>query len=171
VGDFKDGQPNGQGIEFIYGGSISRQGLWANGNLVQSFLLDAQRFPFNGTIVASAPQTSTPDLGKADRDRLVAELEASRKKQQELEDRLAASQAQPNNPQLNHPKPASATIRSAHALVIGNAAYSGSNRLDNTINDANAISQKPSQPAFTLGHGVQILEPTTSCRPMWIRVM
>ena len=35
-----------------------------------------------------------------------------------------------------------ANVREAHALVIGNSAYSGSNRLPNPVNDANAISAK-----------------------------
>ena len=38
----------------------------------------------------------------------------------------------------------------AHALVIGNAAYPGSGRLDNPVNDANAISQKLRSMGFTV---------------------
>jgi hypothetical protein len=38
----------------------------------------------------------------------------------------------------------------AHALVIGNAAYPGSGRLDNPVNDANAISQKLKSMGFTV---------------------
>ena len=71
----------------------------------------------------------------AERDRLTSELDLERKKRQELEAQLAAS-VQPTPPQ-------SKTLRrSAHALVIGNGAYPGSGRLDNPVNDANAISQK-----------------------------
>jgi uncharacterized caspase-like protein len=40
--------------------------------------------------------------------------------------------------------------RNAHALVIGNGAYPGSGRLDNPVNDANAISQKLSSMGFTV---------------------
>ena len=58
-----------------------------------------------------------------------------RKKRQELEAQLAAS-VLPTQPQSNTQR------RTAHALVIGNAAYPGSGRLDNPVNDANAISQK-----------------------------
>ena len=71
----------------------------------------------------------------AERDRLTSELDLERKKRQELEAQLAAS-VQPASSQTN------AARRTAHALVIGNAAYPGSGRLDNPVNDANAISQK-----------------------------
>ena len=71
----------------------------------------------------------------AERDRLTSELDLERKKRQELEAQLAAS-VQPTPPQSNTLR------RSAHALVIGNGAYPGSGRLDNPVNDANAISQK-----------------------------
>ncbi len=141
-GEFKDGEPNGEGIEFSPAGSINRQGVWANGNLVQSLVIDVQRIPFSASAMAPVSQAQTTDPDKAERDRLLAELEVSRKKQQELEERLAATQAQSNKSQISIPKPVGATVSSAHALVIGNAAYAGSNRLDNTINDANAISQK-----------------------------
>jgi hypothetical protein len=149
-GEFKDGEPNGEGIEFSSAGSINRQGIWANGNLVQSLVIDAQRIPFSASAMAPVSQAQNTDPDKVQRDRLLAELEVSRKKQQELEDRLAVTQAQPNKSQLSLPKPVGATFRSAHALVIGNAAYAGSNRLDNTINDANAISQKLRSMGFTV---------------------
>ena len=70
-----------------------------------------------------------------ERDQISAELDLERKKRQELEAQLAAS-VQPSPPQTNAPR------RTAHALVIGNGAYPGSGRLDNPVNDANAISQK-----------------------------
>jgi uncharacterized caspase-like protein len=68
-----------------------------------------------------------------EREQITAEIE--RKKRQELEAQLAAT-VQPTPPQTN------AQRRIAHALVIGNGAYLGSGRLDNPVNDANAISQK-----------------------------
>jgi TPR repeat protein len=42
------------------------------------------------------------------------------------------------------------SIRIAHALVVGNAAYPGSGRLDNPVNDATAISQKLRAMGFTV---------------------
>lgn len=72
-------------------------------------------------------------------EQIAAELDAERRKRQELEAQLP-SQQQP----LQDPK------RNAHALVIGNGAYPGSGRLDNPVNDANAISQKLRSMGFTV---------------------
>jgi basic membrane protein A len=74
-----------------------------------------------------------------ERDRLAAEVDAIRRQQQQLQQQLAAAQ---NQSSPTPPSPMMATPPNAHALVIGNAAYSGSGRLDNPVNDANAISQK-----------------------------
>jgi hypothetical protein len=148
VGEFKDNKFNGQGTLFASNGSVTRQGIWAEDNFVRSALV----------LQATGPSVST----SAERDRLTAEVEAERKKRQELEQQLVsdkereritseldlerkkrqeleaqlAASVQPSPPQTNAPR------RTAHALVIGNAAYSGSGRLDNPVNDANAISQK-----------------------------
>jgi uncharacterized caspase-like protein len=99
------------------------------------------------------------DQGGIERDRLSAEVEAERKRRQELEERLAAETRERERliaearerERLPTPLPAVApTIRSAHALVIGNAAYPGSGRLDNPVNDATAISQKLRAMGFTV---------------------
>ena len=45
---------------------------------------------------------------------------------------------------------ADGTLSQTAALVIGNGAYPGSGRLDNPVNDANAISQKLSSMGFTV---------------------
>ena len=78
-----------------------------------------------------------------ERERITSELDLERKKRQELEVQLAAS-PKPISPQTNAPR------RIAHALVIGNGAYPGSGRLDNPVNDANAISQKLRSMGFTV---------------------
>ena len=78
-----------------------------------------------------------------DRERITSELDLERKKRQELEAQLAAT-VQPTPQQSNIPR------RTAHALVIGNGAYPGSGRLDNPVNDANAISQKLRSMGFTV---------------------
>ena len=82
-----------------------------------------------------------------ERDRLAAEVDAIRRQQQQLQQQLVAAQTQ-NSP--TPPSPMMATPRNAHALVIGNAAYSGSGRLDNPVNDASAISQKLRSMGFTV---------------------
>ena len=101
--------------------------------------------PYSGsisTISANLKCNSTPinlvtnsSVISSENIRLSNEVESERKKRQELEAQLAAS-VQPTPPQSNSPS------RTAHALVIGNGAYPGSGRLDNPVNDANAISQK-----------------------------
>jgi len=71
-----------------------------------------------------------------DQERLATQLQAERARREELEERLSIAQQQ---------RPLMAPLQqtlSAHALVIGNAAYPGSGRLDNPINDSRAISAK-----------------------------
>ena len=163
VGVYLNGERNGVGIEYANDGSVFSSGTWKGSfNLVSSHYVDIQRFPFNSSVLTAVTPTYTPDSGKAERDRLNAEVEAERKKRQELEQQLATSRdrekitaeldlerkkrqeleaqlaasVQPASSQTN------AARRTAHALVIGNAAYPGSGRLDNPVNDANAISQK-----------------------------
>ena len=72
VGEFKDNYFNGQGIEYASSGSITKQGRWVNNNLVQSFAIDTQRFPFNSPLTALSTQAPAPDPLKAERDRLTA---------------------------------------------------------------------------------------------------
>jgi uncharacterized caspase-like protein len=76
-----------------------------------------------------------------EREQFTAELELERKKRIQLEAQLAAS-AQTSPTQVSR--------LIAHALVIGNAAYPGSARLENPVNDANAISQKLKSMGFTV---------------------
>ena len=69
----------------------------------------------------------------AESDRLKNESEALRQRQRELELQLAST----SQTQINYGR-----ILNAHALVIGNGAYSGNSKLLNPINDAKAISEK-----------------------------
>ena len=78
-----------------------------------------------------------------ERERITSELDLERKKRQELEVQLASA-VLPTPPQTIVQR------RTAHALVIGNGAYPGSGRLDNPVNDANAISQKLRSMGFTV---------------------
>ena len=149
IGEWKDNNYNGQGSVFASNGSVISQGIWADGKLVSSAPVQQATAP------SVLPSSAERDRMKAEvdaerkkrqeleqqiavakeRDQITAELDLERKKRQELEAQLAAS-VKPNPPQTN------ATRRIVHALVIGNAAYPGSGRLDNPVNDANAISQK-----------------------------
>ena len=135
VGEYNDDMPSGQGIEYTASGSIVSQGFWQYSTLVRSFAVDARRFPFNSSVAAT--QASVPDPLKAERDRLAADLEALRKKQQELEEQLRVSQAAPApniRPTLSVP-----TERRV-ALVIGNADYKV-NPLKNPVNDSNDMAR------------------------------
>jgi len=69
----------------------------------------------------------------AETSKLRAEAEIARNRQRELELQLASTSRTP----VNYGK-----VLNAHALVIGNGAYSGSSRLPNPINDARSMSEK-----------------------------
>jgi len=129
AGEFINGKPHGLGAFHSSNGIIS-EGVWADGKFIRS------------APVQQATTSSTLS-NSAEIDRLSAEVQAERKKRQELEAQLAAT-PQPISPQTN------ASRRTAHALVIGNGAYPGSGRLDNPVNDANAISQKLRTMGFTV---------------------
>jgi hypothetical protein len=167
VGEWKDNKREGQGIGYKVDGTFIHSGNWINGERVSAHAIDTNLFPFN-----SFTQTSIQPVQSAffDRDQLASELDTERKKRQELEQLLVAakdreritleldlerkklqeleaqlaSSVQPTSPQTNTPR------RTAHALVIGNGAYPGSGRLDNPVNDANAISQKLRSMGFTV---------------------
>jgi hypothetical protein len=162
VGQFKNDKRNGQGITYNSDGTIYQSGFWDNGKLINPFAIDKNRFPFNSSLqIASQNFSSTND-----RDSLVAEVELERKKRNELEqlitsnrerERISAEldaerrKRQELEAQLVvQPQPTQGLKRSAHALVIGNSAYPGSGRLDNPVNDANAISQKLRSMGFTV---------------------
>ena len=83
---------------------------------------------------------------KAEQERIEAAMVLERRMRQELEERLATVQTQI----ASRPPAQTATIRNAHAIVIGNAAYPGSARLDNPVNDANAVSQRLRSMGFTV---------------------
>jgi hypothetical protein len=149
VGWFKDGKYFGQGTLFASNGSVINQGIWVNGDFVRSSPVQqavtpsaqtnsAERDRLTAEVEAerNKRQELEQQLAAAkERDQITAELDLERKKRQELEAQLAAS-VKPSPPQTSAPR------RIAHALVIGNGAYPGSGRLENPVNDANAISQK-----------------------------
>jgi uncharacterized caspase-like protein len=166
VGSWKDGLPHGEGVEYRGDGSITNSGLYKEGRLVSNYALDLRRFPFSEP---PSPSASALDQTKAERDQLVSEVEAERKKREELEVRLAAeakererllaeakererqlAEAKEREQRTPTPQTQVASPRNPHALIIGNAAYPGSARLDNPINDANAVAQKLKTMGFTV---------------------
>jgi hypothetical protein len=162
VGEWKGFFRNGKGIAYDSNGSVLYSGDWSDDKFVRSFSLDKNRYPFDAksqTAIINSINVSEINLidqglefernkrqeleqqivSHKERDRITAELEAERRKRQELEAQLVVQ-----------PPTSEAIRRNAHALVIGNGAYPGSGRLDNPVNDANAISQKLSSMGFTV---------------------
>ncbi len=129
----------------------------------QSFTLDSGGSTSAGSL-QTAPSVQSINAGS---NAIAVEVQAARQRQQELEQRLAAQMAEAEAAQRRQqeleaqlaavqsppqalPSAGAVSIRSAHALVIGNAAYPGSGRLDNPVNDATAISQKLRSMGFTV---------------------
>ena len=88
VGEFRDDKFHGLGIEYARDGSVSRQGRWAAGSLVQAQALDPRRYPI--PVDGRAAGATSLDAGRAERDRLAAQAEAERQRRQELEAQLEA---------------------------------------------------------------------------------
>ena len=130
VGEFSQDKRNGQGIFYSSSGSIISQGIWSYDNLVQPALIQEASVA-NQTLPAVALQTDS-----SERDRLLAEVEAERKKRQELEEQLKVAQ-QPTQPN----KPAVSSVNERRvALVLGNATYK-INPLKNPVNDSTDMAR------------------------------
>jgi len=144
VGQWREGRLHGEGIEYRADGTVLRTGRWASGILVQPYVIDTARLPFNS--LSKAPPPVPEDSDTPEKERLVGEVEAERKKRLELEQRLAAAearererlQAQPQ-PTAQLPRPQAALRPERRvALIVGNAAYQIS-PLDNPVNDATDV--------------------------------
>jgi hypothetical protein len=159
VGEFQYYQRSGQGIEYSQDGSVLRSGTFStviSGGrpnsviLISNHPIETSRFPFstqNQTFViynqsapvqqASAVNQTVPaaavQLDNSERDRLAAEVQAERKKRQELEEQLRVAQ------QSNKPAETSGIERRI-ALVIGNATYKV-NPLKNPVNDSTDMAR------------------------------
>jgi hypothetical protein len=145
--EWKKGSPSGEGIRYYPDGTVQDSGRFEANRLVFSYPIDTHRFPFNPTLVPARP---TVDTRKAEPDQFAVEIEAERKKRQELEERLAAAESREREQRSPSPPVQVASPKNPHALIIGNAAYPGSSRLDNPINDAKAIEQKLNSMGFTV---------------------
>ncbi len=174
VGEFMDDKAHGQGIHYSANGKVIETGRWDSDHLAQSQVLDTTRFPFDSRklegddaeVARLSEQgrvmAAEADQRRRDVERISGQAEAERQKRQDLEQRLAAAEtrerererlaAEARERERPSPPPPTtvASVRSAHALVIGNAAYPGSGRLDNPVNDATAISQKLRAMGFTV---------------------
>jgi TonB family protein len=132
VGQYKGGKRSGQGIHYKLDGSILQSGSWLNDVLVKPIELDKSRPSFNTPTqfaISNSPSTT-------ERDRLNAEVDAERKKRQELEEQLRVAQqsTQPNKPAVT------TGLERRIALVVGNANYKV-RPLKNSRNDADDVSR------------------------------
>ncbi len=137
VGEYSNNKRNGLGIDYLANGQIKDSGTFRDGRLALTHYVDPKLYPFNSSIVVTAIQASMPDPVKAERDRLAADLEVSRKKQQELEEQLRASQVAVT--QNSRPVQNISNERRV-ALVIGNATYK-INPLKNPVNDSTDMAR------------------------------
>ena len=142
TGEFVDNQRDGFGVLYRSDGSVNRSGRWTKGFLDQSIVLDSSSYPFraNTQPTASSIPLAGQELAKLERDRLAKEVEAERKRREELEQRLAeAEKRERERQQAQTPQspPSQAAIRNERrvALLVGNGAYKQS-PLTNSVNDA-----------------------------------
>lgn len=148
VGEFKDGKFNGYGAFISPDGRPQQVGIWVDDKFVRA---ETRSHPSNNSLaIQQEQQRLDAERRRQEQERLAiaeaAKVLAEERKRFE-EQQLVLQNARP--PAAVSP-PSAVSIRSAHALVIGNAAYPGSGRLDNPVNDANAMSQKLRSMGFTV---------------------
>lgn len=130
VGEWMEDKYNGLGAIYSSTGMTILEGIWSDDRFVRSAPVQQasvanQKVP----LVALQPDNS-------ERDKLLAEVEAERKKRQELEEQLKVAQ-QPTQP--NRPAVSPVNDRRV-ALVIGNATYKN-NPLKNPVNDSTDMAR------------------------------
>ena len=130
VGEFLNFKFHGKGIEFNSDGSVLRSGSWSQGNFVGSTSIQ-QATDSNQSVPSTGAQADN-----AERGRLLAEVEAERKKRQELEEQLRLARLQS---QVSPPS-SMTTMANRKALVIGNDTYKSVSKLLNAREDAKAIA-------------------------------
>ena len=156
VGEHKDGKPNGQGTYTFTNGSIYvgeyKDGR-RNGQFTVTFSCNKyvgvykdDKIDGQGTYTFANGNKFVgefEDPNSSERDRLTAEVDAERRKRQELEGQLSVAQLQSIKP--------SASFGSERrvALVIGNATYKNS-PLKNPVNDARDMAVKLRGLGFTV---------------------
>lgn len=155
-GQWKNGMFNGQGVLSFEDGRPPLKGQWVNGNLVQpdSQIQNDINPPKANQIPVSQP--IGPDRLAAEidaerkrrqeldqqlaltqeRERITAELDAERRKRQELQVELDRAKELAESRVAERPRPQAAPRAERRvALVIGNAQYKSS-PLENSVNDA-----------------------------------
>lgn len=150
VGEFKDGNPAGEAIEYKPDGTVSRTGRWAGRiggligalSLIEQYPIETSRFPFDPrALFAISQQAARPQAASQTSSQLAAV---------QVEGSGAQSAPEASSRPGEDIKPSALSGKSAHALVFGNGAYAGSARLDNPLNDARAISEKLRSMGFSV---------------------
>ena len=144
VGGYKDGYRNGQGSLYKSDGTIIASGNWPNptrfipfGSVADFVSLDINSYPFNQP--TQTPALNPPSI--VERDRLTAEVEAERRKRQELQVELDRAKELAESRLTEQQRPQAVQRKERRvALVIGNAQYKSS-PLENSVNDAADIDQ------------------------------
>ena len=178
IGEFKNGRPEGQGTESYVDGD-KYVGEWRDGNYngngtythayghtyvgefkyrrrsgfgtlygSDGMVLYARNINEGSRVTTLTNQQSNSST-ESELSKLRLEAEESKRIQAELEEKLRISQQQ-NSPTISTQSIPPTRLLRAHALVIGNAAYAGSGRLDNPVNDAKSISAKLRGMGFTV---------------------
>lgn len=171
VGEYKNHQPNGMGIEYKSDGTVIASGAYKDGKLVSSFAVDMNRFPFDlSTQTAAINSLINPErdslkseveserkkrqelelqiASNNERNRITAELENERRKRQELQTELDRAKELAESRLTERPRPQYAQRSERRvALIIGNAQYKSS-PLENSVNDATDIDQALKQFGF-----------------------
>jgi len=139
VGEFKGGSQHGQGILYDANGKIIATGYFENDKLVRSANAMSDQLvkvPSNSSQATFLDLTRVRELEEREakvreQERLrTAELQAERKRREELEEKLRIAQ---------QPPVVSSVVGKRVALVIGNAAYKQS-PLDTPVNDAKDVA-------------------------------
>jgi hypothetical protein len=132
VGVFKNNARLGLGIEYDVRGNVIRSGEWEGPVLHRSFPVAAAE--------PSLDLASPAEPNNFDRQRLTAQVEAERKRRQELEEELERRRLAEARDRPQSSRPATQRSERRVALIIGNSTYKVS-PLPNPSNDATDIDE------------------------------
>ena len=93
VGAWRDGNRNGQGIEYNAFGTVRLSGLWANNTLSQAYAIDTNRFSLNAVSAVATAADSGDEIFRLKRD-----LAAAKKRIKLLESELARAREASKSP-------------------------------------------------------------------------
>jgi hypothetical protein len=144
TGDWFENMPHGLGKATFADGRVPAEGKWVNGRFSQSQAINLalSKIPLVEQLSVTNQTGSLTALqpGNSERERLLAEVEAERKKRQELEEQLKVAQqtSQPSQSITAYSLLPITTNR--RALVIGNDTYKSVPKLANAREDARTIA-------------------------------